>query len=724
MTKFRGLTEDKFHSDITLNSRDFLDFKRENLPVHFTIYEKACNFCSKIQIKPDKKKQVELQEALTTCHLYTTPEGVTSFSIFFPLAFIFIGLFFAYLISMYFIGAESFLFFVIVVLLLGVLMIFPLSTLPLIMANSWRLRASNQMVLSVFYLVSYMRHTSNLELALKFTSDHIVPPLSIDFKKILWDVETSRFDSVKDSLDNYLKTWKKYNMEYVESMHLIESSLYEANEKKRVITLEKAMSLILEATYEKMLHFAQNLKSPITMLHMLGIILPILGLVILPLVVSFMGDVKWYHLSVLYNLFLPILVWYLGKVILSTRPSGYGQADIIEINPDLKKFTTINISIASKKFFKINPKWIALILILIFTLIGLSPLIINTYYRMKGETFDIILNQKDKLERISDLEKLTNSKFAFLEYKMIDGQLMGPFGLGATLLSIAIPFGLAFGLSFYYKSVTNKLISIRDRTKELENEFASALFQLGNRVGDGLPAEIAFSKVAQITENTTSGKFFTIISNNIATMGMGVSDAIFDPKYGAINKFPSALIESSMKVFIEGAKKGSDVAAEALINISTYIKEMHKVDERLKDLMSEITSSMSSQINFLAPLIAGIVIGLTSMITFILSKLSSQLNNMSADSGGQGALLGDLFKESIPTFYFQLVVGLYIVEITYLLTTMLNTIQNGYDPLNEKFLLGQYFLRSGVLYCFVSLSVILIFNLIAVTVISGMNIIP
>ena len=151
---------------------------------------------------------------------------------------------------------------------------------------------------------------------------------------------------------------------------------------------------------------------------------------------------------------------------------------------------------------------------------------------------------------------------------------------------------------------------------------------------------------------------------------------------------------------------------------------MHKVDERLKDLMSEITSSMSSQINFLAPLIAGIVIGLTSMITFILSKLSSQLNNMSADSGGQGALLGDLFKESIPTFYFQLVVGLYIVEITYLLTTMLNTIQNGYDPLNEKFLLGQYFLRSGVLYCFVSLSVILIFNLIAVTVISGMNIIP
>ena len=49
---------------------------------------------------------------------------------------------------------------------------------------------------------------------------------------------------------------------------------------------------MLEETYEKMLHYAQNLKSPITMLHMLGIILPILGLVILPLVVSFMEAVK------------------------------------------------------------------------------------------------------------------------------------------------------------------------------------------------------------------------------------------------------------------------------------------------------------------------------------------------------------------------------------------------------------------------------------------------
>ena len=116
-------------------------------------------------------------------------------------------------------------------------------------------------------------------------------------------------------------------MEFVEAMHLIEASLYEGSEDRRVDLLEKSLELILEETYEKMLHYAQNLKSPITMLHMLGIILPILGLVILPLVVSFVEVIQWYHLAALYNIVLPVVVYYMGKNILSKRPTGYGQGD-------------------------------------------------------------------------------------------------------------------------------------------------------------------------------------------------------------------------------------------------------------------------------------------------------------------------------------------------------------------------------------------------------------
>ena len=58
------------------------------------------------------------------------------------------------------------------------------------MASTWRMKASNQMVQSIFYIVTYMRHTSNLERAIEFAANHLEAPLSLDFRKILWDVET------------------------------------------------------------------------------------------------------------------------------------------------------------------------------------------------------------------------------------------------------------------------------------------------------------------------------------------------------------------------------------------------------------------------------------------------------------------------------------------------------------------------------------------------------
>jgi hypothetical protein len=86
----------------------------------------------------------------------------------------------------------------------------------------------------------------------------------------------------------------------------------------------------------------------------------------------------------------------------------------------------------------------------------------------------------------------------------------------------------------------------------------------------------------------------------------------------------------------------------------------------------------------------------------------------------QGGALLEMFGDSIPTFFFQVVVGIYIVQITILLTQMLNTIVNGYDPLNEKYLLGVYVRKSGLMYCVIGFIIILLFNIIAANVISGL----
>ncbi|MBS3113564.1 hypothetical protein J4448_00525 [Candidatus Woesearchaeota archaeon] len=681
-------------------TKEYQEFKAEFLPKHMSLYEKLCNFSEKLlKIKPDQKKAEVIQEAIDITHLNISPAGAISFSFFIPIVAAVFGSLFAFLVF------QS-TFFVLLFVIGAAVMIKPLGKAPEFIANNWRLKASNQMVLCIFYVVTYMRHTSNLEKAIEFASQHLVPPLSLDLKKVLWDVETEKYSSVKESLDMYLDTWKKWNLEFIESFHLIEGSLYEGEESRRLNALDKSLDVILDETYEKMLHYAHNLQNPITMLHMLGIILPILGLVILPLVVSFMENVKWYHLAVIYNVILTVVVYYLGKNILSRRPTGYGDTDIAEENPELKKYRNILIKIGNHEF-QMTPMIVSVFVGVVFLLIGLSPLIFHA------------IGITDFGFGSEDLTTPCGHRYCFLEYRTsaTTSQEIGPYGLGAAIASLFIPlsFGVAIGL--YYRLRSKNVIKIRERAKQLELEFASALFQLGNRLGDNLPVEIAVGKVADVMEGTVSGSFFKLVSLNIRRLGMSIEKAIFDPLQGALVSFPSNLIESSMKVLTQAVKKGPLIAAQALTNVARYIKEIHKVNERLKDLMADIISSMRSQIKFLTPAIAGVVIGITSMITSILGKLSGQLQQVTSSVGGADAsapvgVLG-LFGDGVPTYYFQLIVGIYVVQITFILTVIANGVENGSDKLNERYQLGNNLIRSTILYVFISGAVMLLFNIIA-----------
>ncbi|MBS3112811.1 hypothetical protein J4418_01900 [Candidatus Woesearchaeota archaeon] len=710
----------------SIESIEYLQFRKEMMPKRMSFYEKVCNISEKIiQISPDQKSLAALEENIKIAHLNVTPSGVVSFSVLGPILLMFIGSLMGYLFTALFLPEPSF-FLVFVFLILGVILMFILNKIPEYFADDWRVKASNQMIIGVFYIVTYMRHTSNLEGAIKFASDYLTQPLSLDFKRLIWNVETGVYSSIKESLDTYLESWRKWNTEFIESMHLIEGSLYEGTEVRRLALLDKSLEVILEGTYEKMLHFAHSLQSPITMLHMLGVILPILGLVILPLIVSFMttGSVApttlAMYIATLYNFILPVGVFYLGKSILANRPTGYGDSDIAETSPELQKYR--NILIRLGKFeMSINPLFISLIIGIGFFIIGISPLIFHAFGFADIGFLD------------EDTTSSCGSTFCLLEYREssadkgpLVGLSFGPYGIGAAILSIAIVIAFGFGIGTYYQFISKNVIEIREKSKLLEKEFASALFQLGNRLGDGLPMEVAFGKVSESMKGTFSGDFMNIVSNNITRLGMSVENAIFDSKVGAIIKYPSNMIKSSMKVLTQATSKGPKVAAQTLVNISQYIKEIHKVDERLRDLMAEIVSSMNSQIKFMAPVIAGIVIGITSMVTTILGKLTFLMDKVSSGSGMAGLKglegIKELLGDGMPTYYFQIIVGLYIIQIIYILSILVNTIENGSDKLAERYVLGKNLIRGTILYSGLAFVVILVFNFIAASILKNIAI--
>lgn len=700
-------TEENSESAIDDFSKSYKDFRQENLASSSNLYERLCNLFESLNISV--KDSNEVDNAIELTHLNITSKGAAGF------AGVMVGIM---AIVFLILGAFSYLSFeglgmvmtFLILLLISFLLFNPLFKIPVFLAARYRMKASSQMVLAVLYVVIYMRHTSNLEHAIKFASEHIQGPLALDFRKVFWDIETGKFSTIKESLNFYLKRWRDTNLEFVESFHLIQGSLFETTNERRVEMLERALDVILDGTYDKMLHYAQDLKNPITMLNMLGVVLPILGLVMLPLIGSLIegsGTTKLIVLLAVYNVILPLIVVVIGMDILANRPAGYAEVDITKENPEYKKYENIVLNFGKKELF-VNPMIFSVLIFLALLFIGLIPLIMSW------------LNVVD-FNFIGDL--------FFLDYRNANGlscgigeSCYGPFGIGAVLLSLFLPLAIAFALWIYYVVRTNKLIVINEETKKLEFEFSSALFQLGNRVGDGVPVETAFNDVANNFEGTSTGKFFGIVSSNIHQQGMDVEEAIFGER-GAIRYYPSNLIKSSMQVLLESAKKGPQVVAKSMIAVSTYVSKIRQVNERLKDLLADVISSMKGQIGFLTPIIAGIVVGISSMIVSILGKLTGVLGAQTSDDSLTGAAGGysgliDLFKIEyiVPSYYLQIVVGLYLVQIVIILTILANGIENGADKLKEKNSIGKNLFKGGLLYFIVAFITTIIFAFLAVSI--------
>ncbi|MFH1503541.1 MAG: hypothetical protein ABIE36_02700 [Candidatus Diapherotrites archaeon] len=672
-------------------SKSYLKFKEERAR-ELSSFERWCKTLGNaIKIKVSKKDEDKIRRAIEIAHLDIEPAEALTLSVMTFISVFFLGIF----LSVAFVlikegGLENFptLFFLLTTIV-ATFLFYYINSYPERLANKWRLKASSQMVPAILYVVVYMRHTSNLEKAIAFASEHLSYPLALDFKKVFYNVEIGKFSTIKESLDNYLEVWKDYSIEFVEAFHLIESSLFEPDKGRRIATLEKSLQVVLDGVYDKMLKFTHDVKSPLTNVYMLAIMLPILGIALIPLASAMMdGMIKGMHLFIFYNMIIPFIAFFMMDKILLLRPGGYGETSYLEKNPLYPQY-------------KSNAPYLAAFLICLpLFILGLLPLIFQftPIPELIGLQKDYTFGQLGLgfFEQISDVY--------IFDFRQTATGIVGPFGPLALFLSLLFPLGLALFFSIPFKDKTINLIEERNKTKQLETEFNNSLFQLGNRLGNGIPPELVFGKIAESSKGLISGDFFSRVNYNIQQMGMSVEKAIFDSRRGTLLYYPSDLIATSMRVLIESSKKGLKIAAVSLMSISEYIKNIQKITLRLKDMLAEVVSEMKSNMTFLAPLLSGIVIGLALMITSILSKLDlSKLTGAGVSNFGFLEKMGEIFplEKMIPPYYLQLSIGIYLIQVIFILTGTLVTIDSGEDKLEKTSKIGEN-LKKGMVFYFIT----------------------
>src|SRR3972149_3564046 len=492
-------------------SQEYMRFKSEMAP-ELSKYEKWCkSLGNMIKLNIAEKDRMKVKRQLDIAHLDVEPSQALTLSVMSFVIVFFIGLVVSVAIILINedVASFPFLFFILMVVF-SIFLFYFVNGYPVRLANRWRLKASSQMVPAILYVVVYMRHTPNFERAIGFAAEHLQYPLALDFKKVFYDVEVGRFSSIKDSLDNYLEKWRDYSIEFIESFHLIESSLFEPDNQRRIVILEKSLQVVLDGVYDKMLKFTHDVRSPLNTVYMLGVVLPTLGVVLIPLASAMIGGlIKTLHVFILFNLIIPFIVSYMTDKILLMRPGGHGESELLERNPLYPKYQ-------SKK-----PYARAFLLTFPLLVLGFLPLIFG--YTPVPEMLGL---QQDYTFAELGLTFLGDEQlFGFIPDA---GGLTGPFGIGALMFSMLIPVSIALFFSIAFKERTEELIVEREKTKQLELEFNNSLFQLGNRIGNGIPPEIAFGKTAETSKGLRTEEFFRRVNYNIRQGGMSVENAIFN----------------------------------------------------------------------------------------------------------------------------------------------------------------------------------------------------
>ena len=183
-------------------SQSYERFKGSMLP-EFSRYERWCKSMGNVfKMKIGSKDKSKIDRNIEIAHLNVSASEVVVFSTMLLFLTLFVGSLLT--VAIWLLGGPFSIMLLFLFFLLGIFLFFYSSKAPERLAVRWRLKASSQMVPAILYIVIYMKHTSNFEKAVSFASEHLQPPLSLDFAKIFWDVEVGKFSTIKESVDNYL----------------------------------------------------------------------------------------------------------------------------------------------------------------------------------------------------------------------------------------------------------------------------------------------------------------------------------------------------------------------------------------------------------------------------------------------------------------------------------------------------------------------------------------
>ncbi|MEW5936429.1 MAG: hypothetical protein AB1665_01240 [Candidatus Thermoplasmatota archaeon] len=451
------------------------------------------------------------------------------------------------------------------------------------------------------YMVMSMHLTPSLDRAVSFAAEHAEEPLSSALRRVVWDLYTRRKGSVEEAFQGLIEEWGEGNEELKIAFHSLIAATVEKEPEGRKRVLDKANEVALEGTRRRIEEFASGLSGPSTILFALGILLP--------LVVGSM---------------LPLMA--LGSL-------------------DIAASAGLGMSAAPS-----NPLAIILFMDIVFPL-GAWLYARSILGRRPGTASPPLL------EVPGFRGSLGTGGLIIVAFSLLGIALPLLMGEGWALLSaLLILGGIALAVGSTMRGYVRAAKEVRAKVERLESEFPDALFQLGRKVDEGMPLEIALVKVAEEMKDTEVSVLFSKVSGLIRVMGIGLEDALFHPKLGVLQSYPSRVVRATLRAVMQAVERDPSAAAKMMTDLSGYLRDLRKTDQNVKVQLGGTVDNMQNTAVLFAPLIMGVTVGLYALL------------------GATFATLGTV--QMMQLWQFALVLGTYlmlmVVVISYFTANLLH----------------------------------------------------
>ncbi len=610
-------------------------------------FVKACKFFSKY-FKTKNIKDPNLESAISflewdikTSDVYAFAKGVLVLGILFSIILLIInniGNLSDFSAIMYDLTNNKIY---LAIIMLSIVLYLYIPRYPLSIAEKTKRKIIFEIPDVINYLVMYLKMNPNLERAVEFTVSKTSGILSKDLKRILWKLRTGEYVSIEEGLDEFAYKWGIIAPYLKKAIMGIRGSIIESDDEKREIKLDGIMKDLLSSIKNEMETQIQKIKSPSIYLYYLGVLLPLMLIILLPVGLMFVDIpfINTFTIAIFYCIILPIIVYYMAQSALSNRPNIFEEYKLSKNHPKIKG------KIGVIEFGKTRIPGIA------------AAVFVFIFIVFFGYQLNNIINP---------------NQYNDPEYKPL-------------IFYFSIPVAIIFASCVYVYSKIQAMRKLQKELEEMEDEFQDSIYILASRLGEGKPLEEALRHTYMFLSTTKSKTkdLFKEAYGKVVGLGMTLKSAFFDPNYGVLRNIPSKFIRNTMEIVINSVGLGSSQAAKTLISLSLQMREQQELKRYLKKLLLEITSTMMVIIIFIAPVILGISSAMQKMIFSSLSGIT-QSGGITTPNGFGMFNIGFSFnaneniEEKLPNFLaFIFMVFAYLIEVSVILIYFVSNINYG-----------------------------------------------